>query len=102
MVIPERALNKANCKIARSVRPRILNLGEKIVFVNPAFRGEDPNKEALEERVFSVFKRDLQKKGILKLLPFRAHEFFIPSVANVAKEINTEDILGRKYRLPFR
>ena len=67
----------------------------EIVFVNPAFREEEPDKEALEKRVFSVFLRDLQKKGILKLLPFKAHEFFI------AKGINTEDILGRKYPLPF-
>ena len=70
----------------------------EIVFVNPAFREEDPNKEALEERVFSVFIRDLQKKGILKLLPFMTHEFFFPSIA---KGIKTEDILGRKYPLPF-
>jgi hypothetical protein len=75
----------------------------EIVFVNPAFRGGDSGKEAdkkaLEERVFSVFKRDLHKKGILKLLPFTTYEFFFPFVA---KEINTDDILGRKYPLPFR
>ena len=66
----------------------------EIVFVNPAFGEEEPDKEALEERVFSVFLRDLQKKGILKLLPFKAHEFFF--FPSVAKGIKTEDILGRK------
>ncbi len=65
----------------------------EIVFVNPAFREGDPDKEALEERIFSVFRRDLHQKGILKLLPHTAHEFF--------HQQNIEEILGRRYPFPF-
>ncbi|MHB1756776.1 MAG: SIR2 family protein [Leptospirillum sp.] len=63
----------------------------EIVFVNPAFREGAPDKEALEARIFSVFRRDLHQKGILKLLPHTAHEFF--------HQQNIEEILGRRY--PF-
>ena len=65
----------------------------EIVFVNPAFREEDPDKEALEARIFSVFRRDLHQKGILKLLPYTAHEFFYQQ--------NIEKILGRRHPVPF-
>ncbi|EQD25094.1 MAG: hypothetical protein D084_Lepto4C00259G0003 [Leptospirillum sp. Group IV 'UBA BS'] len=63
----------------------------EIVFVNPGFREGGPDKEALEARIFSVFRRDLHQKGILKLLPHTAHEFFYQQ--------NIEEILGRRY--PF-
>ncbi|EQD24443.1 MAG: hypothetical protein D084_Lepto4C00437G0003 [Leptospirillum sp. Group IV 'UBA BS'] len=46
---------------------------KEIIFVNPALVDGNPSKEILEERIFSVFKKD---QKILKLLPFETGEFF--------------------------
>lgn len=49
----------------------------EIVFVNPALKEGDSDKEALESRIFSVFRKDLKEKGILKLLPYTIEQFLL-------------------------
>lgn len=64
---------------------------KNILIVNPALKEGDPNKKILEERIFSVFKKN---NMVLKLLPFETGEFFNPYPHD-----KIEQSLGRKYPL---
>jgi len=44
--------------------------------VNPALKEDNPNKEALESRVFSVLRKDLKERGILTFGGLNLSEFF--------------------------
>lgn len=61
----------------------------EVIFVDPAFDETNPNKDALESRVFSILWTDMQKSGMLKLLPFTARQFFLHK--------DSASILNRKY-----
>ena len=65
---------------------------KEIVFVNPDLAANRPQREELETRIYSVFKNDLNQKGMVKLIGLSARSFFLNAGYGGS-------ILNRKY--PF-
>jgi hypothetical protein len=66
---------------------------KEIVFVNPDLAENRPQREELETRIYSVFKNDLNQKGMVKPIGLSARSFFLH--AGYAGSI-----LNRKYPFP--